>query len=138
MHIPALSVITLCTELLVTASVYFIIGRSYHTGKFLRAFAFGVLAYEALFNISYMFSRELRGESAGPLNPYETALAAFHGIFSLVMFVALLAFFLVAARGYRRGENYFLRHRRLTIAFVCAWGISILSGVALFIRLYLR
>ncbi|HUC01525.1 MAG TPA: hypothetical protein VMA75_01310 [Candidatus Paceibacterota bacterium] len=138
MHIPLLSTITLCAELIVTTSIYFIIRKAYTTGVFLRWFAFGVLAYELLFNITYMFSRELKGDSAGPLNPYETAIGAFHGIFSLIMFVALIVFFLVAAGGYRKGENYFLKHRRLTITFVYAWGLSILSGVGLFISLYIH
>jgi hypothetical protein len=138
MHIPILSAVTLIAELFVTASVYFIIWKAYRAGVFLRWFAFGILAYETLFNITYMFSRELKGESAGPLNPYETILGAFHGIFSLIMFVALVIFFVMAAGGYRRGENYFLKHRSRTITFVYAWGLSIISGVALFVTLYIH
>jgi len=138
MHIPILSAVTLIAELLVTASVYFIIRKAYRTGVFLRWFAFGILAYEMVFNITYMFSREVKGETAGPLNPYQTMLGAFHGIFSLVMFVALIIFFLTAAHGYKRGENYFLKHRLLTITFVYAWGLSILSGVGLFVSLYIH
>jgi hypothetical protein len=136
MHIPILSTLTLCAEILITASIYFIIWKAYRTGVFLRWFAFGVLAYEVLFNISYMFSRELGERNAGALNPYETALAIFHGTFSLLMFVTLIIFFLTAARAYKHGRNYFSQHRRLMIVFVCAWGFSILSGIALFISLY--
>ncbi len=136
MHVPLVSIITLCTELLVTASVYSIVWKGYTTGRFLRLFAFAVLAYELVFNVSYMFSRELGEQSAGVYNPYETGLAIFHGIFSLVMFATLVAFFFLASRGYKRGENYFLAHRRVTLAFVVAWGISILSGVTLFVSLY--
>ena len=138
MHIPIWSAITLFAELLVTTSIYFIIWRSYRTGRFLRWFAFFVLGYEALFNISYMVSREMGAQDAGPLNPYQTFLGAFHGIFSLVMFVALIVFFLIAAHAYKRGENYFLRHRRLMIVFICAWGLSIFSGIAFFISLYIH
>jgi hypothetical protein len=138
MYIPILSAVTLFAELLITASVYFIIWKAYRTGTFFRWFAFGVLAYEVLFNISYMFSKELRGDNAGVLNPYETTLAIFHGTFSLLMFILLLIFFIAAARGYRRGDNYFLKHRQLTIAFVYAWGLSILSGAGLFASLYLH
>ncbi len=138
MHIPLLSAITLAAELFVTAAVYAIIWRSYHTGAFSRWFAFAVLGYEALFDITYMVSREVGGQDAGALDPYTTAVAIFHGIFSLVMFVALVVFFLAAARGYKHGENYFLRHRRLTITFAYAWGLSILSGIALFVSLYIH
>ena len=137
MNIPLWSVVTLCTELFVTASVYFIIWKAYTTNIFLRPFAFGVLAYEALFNITYMFSRVTGVAGAVTYSPFEIGLAIFHGVFSIVMFVALVAFFLIAARVYKRGENYFLLHRKLTLAFVVAWGVSILSGVTFFISLYL-
>jgi hypothetical protein len=81
MHIPILSTVTLWAELIVTTSIFYIIWKAYRTGVFLRWFAFGVLAYEVLFNISYMLSRELADRDAGPLNPYETGIAIFHGIF---------------------------------------------------------
>jgi hypothetical protein len=137
MHIPLWSVVTLCTELIVTISVYFIIWKAYRTGVFLRLFAFTVLVYEVLFNISYMLGREIGGQSTIVYSPYTTALAIFHGTFSLVMFLALVVFFLAAARAYKRGENYFLTHRRLTLTFVVAWGVSILSGITFFVSLYL-
>jgi len=137
MYFPFWSLVTLCTELLVTASVYAIITRAYRTGVFMRAFALAVLGYEALFNISYMLSRELSSVGATVYSPYETGLAIFHGIFSLVMFAALVAFFIAAMRAYQRGENYFRVHPRLTTVFAVAWGVSILSGVALFANLYL-
>jgi len=138
MHIPFWSALTLIAELLVTTSIYFIIWKAYRTGAFLRWFAFCILGYELLFNITYMVSREVGGQDDGSLNPYQTLLGAFHGIFSLVMFVTLFVFFLVAARAYKRGENYFVTHRRLMIVFVYAWGLSILSGVGLFISLYIH
>ncbi|HUX35548.1 MAG TPA: hypothetical protein VMV71_00780 [Candidatus Paceibacterota bacterium] len=137
MHIPAWSIVTLSTEILVTASVYFIIWKAYRTGILMRYFAIAVISYEALFNVSYMLSRELGEQGAAAYNPYETALAIFHGTFSLIMFVSLVIFFLAAIRSYARGVNYFLLHRRLTIAFAIAWGVSILSGITLFASLYI-
>ncbi len=137
MHIPAWSIFTLCTELIITASVYTIIWKSYRSGIFPTSFATLVLGYEVLFNVSYMLSRELSSSSAAVYSPYETGLAIFHGIFSLIMFITLVTFFLAAMRAYQRGENYFRLHPRLTIAFVIAWGVSIFSGVALFVNLYL-
>lgn len=138
MHIPFWSIFTLCTELAVTASVYFIIWKAYRTGVFLRTLAFVTLGYEVLFNISYMLSRELGAQSTQVYSPYETGLAIFHGIFSLIMFVTLAVFFIFSARGYARGENYFLLRPKLTGTFVAAWGVSILSGMAFFASLYLR
>ena len=140
MHIPLWSSITLGTELLVTAFVYFIIYGAYQSGVFRKRIAFGVLAYELLFNITYMASRFFSSEapvSRRIVTPYETGLAIFHGTFSLLMFVALVAFFLSAYYGYERGSNYFREHGQLTSVFCAAWLISILSGVFFFIALYL-
>jgi hypothetical protein len=139
--IPILSVVTLLTEMCITASVFFIIWKGYRQGIFYRLFAFLVLGYESLFNITYMASRLVtQYPSQTPAqvpNPYQTALAIFHGTFSLIMFVALVVFFLLAARGYRCGENYFLKHHRVTMAFLIAWSVSILSGITFFFMLYI-
>jgi hypothetical protein len=137
---PIWSLVTLVTEIAVTTVVFFVIWRAATTGRFSRPLAFGVLAYEVLFNISYMVSRALHhaGEAKeGTESVIEIALAIFHGTFSLVMFVSLIAFFVTAARAYRRGENYFATHRRLTITFLYAWSLSVLSGFAFFALLYL-
>lgn len=139
MAIPTWSIVTLVTEFGVTAAVFFVIWKAYTAGRFIRPLAFGVLAYEVIFNISYMLSRSLQhaSEEAGTEKPGEIALAIFHGTFSLAMFVALIIFFFVAASRYARGENYFLVHRRLTVVFLWAWTVSVLSGASFFVLLYL-
>lgn len=140
MAIPLWSIVTLCTEIFITLSILYVIYTAYTTGIFVRWLAFGVLAYEVLFNISYMLSREIgeKAEVGGPVeNSGVTILAIFHGIFSLIMFVTLLAFFIFAARAYARGENFFKLHQRGTILFVGAWFVSILSGVYFFTVLYI-
>jgi hypothetical protein len=134
---PFWSQLTLFTELGITACVYFIIWRGYARNQFMSSFAFGVLLYELLFNVSNMSSRELHSLATPALSPYLTALAIYHGIFSLVMFIALVAFFIAGWRGYGAGVNFFALHVRLTVSFLIAWTISILSGVALFVSLYL-
>ncbi len=136
MDIPLWSIVTLATELVVTASVLAIIWRAYATGRFMTMFAWWVLGYEFLFNVSYMASREAHAATR-TLDPYLTGLAIFHGVFSLVMFLSLVIFFFVAWRRYGRGENFFAIHPRFTVLFVTAWSISILSGVLLFVQLYL-
>lgn len=140
MAIPTWSIVTLGTELVVSGFVYFIIYDAYRHGTFRRLTAFCVLAYEVLFNISYMLSRLLAGTHDGTaqiLTPYETGIAIFHGTFSLIMFLTLVTFFIIAARAYARGENYFRAHPRLTVAFSVAWLVSVLSGITFFIVLYL-
>ena len=129
----------MCTEIIVTISVLYVIKKAYTTGVFARALAFGVLAYEVLFNISYMASRELTespGNSEVEGSTFMTILAIFHGTFSLIMFLTLLTFFIFAARAYARGENFFLNHKQGTIGFIVAWSVSILSGIAFFLALY--
>jgi len=138
---PLFSIISLITELGVTASVFYIIYRGYYEGVFMRVLAYVVLAYEIIFNISYMsarlFGHVLSGEHAREAHAaYEIVVAIFHGTFSLIMFIALVAFFIFALRAYGRGENFFKAHSWLTTAFVAAWTVSIFSGVFLFFLLY--
>ncbi|MFZ2187149.1 MAG: hypothetical protein WAV46_00775 [Candidatus Moraniibacteriota bacterium] len=140
MTIPLWSIVTLVAEIGVTAAVFHIIWKGVAEVRFNRPLAFGVLAYEVLFNISYMLGRTLEHANEKPVVAEKSgvaALAIFHGVFSLVMFVALVAFFLVAANRYAKGENFFLHHHRLTSVFLSAWGVSVLSGVFFFVRLYL-
>ena len=139
MTLPIWSVVTLFTELVVTGVVLWVIRTGYRDGNFLRKWAFGVLIYEVVFNISYMLSRSLshKNEDIASEKTGEVALAIFHGIFSLFMFLSLIIFFLVAAKRYGQGENFFLGHRKLTVSFVIAWLISVFSGILFFVRLYL-
>lgn len=138
MTIPFFSIFTLCTELLVTAAVFFTIYRSFRTGIFPRFLAFAAMGYELIFNISYMVfrARERAEAPQQAMKAGEVVLAAFHGAFSFFMFLALIVFFIVAARAYTRGENYFRAHRMLTFTFLIAWTVSIISGIAFFVRLY--
>lgn len=139
MTAPLLSTLTLLAEIGVTACVYYVIWRAYTKGEFVRWLAFGVLAYEIIFNISYMLSRIFgHVEEAAPDMPSSaaTALAIFHGIFSLIMFVAIIVFFVLAARGYARGDNFFRTHRSITSTFALAWMVAILSGLVFYFVLY--
>ncbi len=136
MQPPIQSILTLLSELAVTVAVMIIIWRAFTRGQFMRWLALAVIAYEILFNVSYMLSREGVESRSVVYNPYTTGLAIFHGTFSLFMFAALIVFFLVAAARYRRGENYFLSRKGLTLTFVILWFVSILSGIALFASLY--
>ncbi|HTR19078.1 MAG TPA: hypothetical protein VMH91_03855 [Candidatus Paceibacterota bacterium] len=138
MDAPVLSTFILLAEIVVSACVYGLIWYAYTRGTFFRWFAYGVLAYEILFNISYMLAHFWgRVEpSSAELPPLAVGLAIFHGTFSIIMFLALIAFFLFASRGYARGDNFFRTHRSLTITFAVAWGIAVLSGVVFYFVLY--
>lgn len=137
MHGPFFSTITLFTELLVSAAVYFTIYKGYRHNKFPTKIAFSALLYETLFNISYMFSRvPSHAKAAKATPPSLILLAVVHGILSLVMFVALIVFFILAYKNYKKERNYFFEHKKLTYAFLFFWTFSIISGVLFYFLAY--
>ena len=138
MPIPLWSTITLATELLVTLSVLYIFYKSYRTGRFPNILASITVAYEVIFNITYMASRELGHKNPSALEPSGVILLAiFHGIFSLVMFIALLVFLGIAWRAYRKGTNFFALHPKITISFIILWLIAVITGFAFYYVSYL-
>ena len=136
--IPWFSTFTLATETLVTAGVLYVFYQAYYFNAFSRAVAGVVLGYETLFNITYMASRVSSHveKIPGTESPLHIALAIFHGIFSLLMFILLLVFMYLAWRAYDNGINYFHVHKRITLAFLIAWMIAIISGFAFYYETY--
>lgn len=137
MHGPLFSTITLFTELLVSFAVYFSIYKGYRFGKFPTKIAFAALSYETIFNISYMFSRvpaHAKASKATP--PFLVILAIVHGVLSLIMFVSLVVFFILAWRSYKKEKNYFLDHKRITFTFLFFWTFSIISGILFYLLEY--
>ena len=137
---PLFSTFTLITELFVTATIFYVFYSGYKRNIFPAKAAFFALAYETLFNISYMVYRSVQ-ESAEHEEEAEMtaeiALAIFHGTLSLIMFISLIAFLVLAWRNYREGINYFKEHTTLTVTFLFLWSLSILSGITFYIIEYL-
>ena len=137
-HIPWFSTFTLFTELLVTISVLYIFYSGYKRNRFPYTLTAITLAYEIVFNISYMASRALGGKNPSILETrLAVGLAIFHGTFSLVMFVALLVFMGLAWRNYKKGINYFAAHKSFTYVFAALWLVAILSGFVFYYVSYL-
>lgn len=136
--IPLYSIVTLCTETVVTVCLLYVIYTGYTKGILVRWLLGTILTFETLFNISYMASRFLT--HVDPPDHKDSAfhigVAIFHGIFALTMFIALLVFMFFAWRGYGRGENYFKDHKKPTITFVIAWMVAIFSGYFFFYEAY--
>ena len=131
MHAPAYSTFALIAEIFVSAAVFYTFYQGYKKDRFPEKVAFGAIAYEILFNISYMTYRLPEHES----HFNETArqiLGAAHGTLSLIMFLSLIAFFTLAAKNYTAGVNYFRTHRNLTVTFLVFWSISIISGIVFY------
>jgi len=138
MHAPLVSTITLFAELVISAIIYYTLYQGYKNNKFPTKLAGFALLYEAVFNISYMVSRvPSQTHAARVASPFLIALAIVHGILSLVMFVALIIFFIFAWTRYRKGENYFHSHKILTSVFLFFWTFSIVSGVLFYLVEYI-
>jgi hypothetical protein len=130
MHAPLISTITLLTEVIISTIIYFTLYQGYTQGKFPTKLAFFALIYETLFNITYMFSRVPGHTKVAKIEaPYVVGLAIIHGILSLIMFVALVIFFIAAWRNYKKEVNYFKAHKILTWTFLFFWTFSIVSGI---------
>ena len=136
--IPVYSIITLCTETVITVCLLYVIYTAYTTGRLVRWLLGSILTFETLFNISYMASRIMT--HVDPPDHVDSAfhigVAIFHGIFALTMFIALLVFMFFAWRAYARGENYFKNHNNLTYIFICAWLVALFSGFLFFYEAY--
>ena len=139
-NIPWFSVFTLFTETCITASVLYIFYKAYKENKFNYKLTAITLSYEVLFNIGYMVYRAAshKESATNPESTFGLLLAIFHGIFSLIMFVALLAFMYAAWKSYKKGINFLREHKKLSTVFLIAWMIAILSGYLFFYEEYLN
>lgn len=130
MHAPLFSTITLFTEIIISAIVYYTLFLGYKRNTFPTKLAFFALIYEAIFNISYMARRVPDHAKVATIEPgYIIALAIVHGVLSLIMFLALILFFILAYRSYKKEKNFFRDHKKLTYTFIFFWTFSIVSGI---------
>ena len=137
-NIPWFSTFTLVTETFVTIGVLYILYSGYYKNKFLTKLAAVTLSYETLFNISYMAYRALThdDDTAHPDSAFHIGLAIFHGTFALLMFVALVIFMYFAWKNYKAGINFFQKYKKLTLVFLIAWMIAVLSGFLFYYEAY--
>lgn len=135
---PFWSTFTLVTELIVTAGVLYSIKKGYQTGQLPGKILGASLLYEVIVNISYMAHQaaEKAGEKVAHSGLY-IGLAIFHGVFSLLMFVGLLVFMLIAMRSYKKGNNFFKNHKIVTGVFLVFWLTALFSGIAFYIASYI-
>lgn len=138
MHAPLYSTITLCAELIISSIIYYTLYQGYKNKKFPAKLAGFALLYEIVFNISYMASRvPSQAKATHVESAFVIALAIVHGILSLIMFLALIVFFIFAWTRYKKGINYFATHKVLTFTFLFFWTFSIVSGVVFYLVEYL-
>jgi hypothetical protein len=132
---PAYSTFALIAEPFVTAAVFYTFYQGYKHNRFPEKVAFGAVLYETIFNISYMFYK-LPGHLSRFNKTWYTALAATHGILSIIMFVGLIVFLALAYNRYKKGVNYFLKHKYVSVTFLLFWLTALLTGFALYYTTY--
>jgi uncharacterized membrane protein YozB (DUF420 family) len=132
---PAYSTFALIAEPFVTAAVFYTFYQGFRHDRFPKMIAFGAIAYETLFNISYMFYK-LPDHLSRFNKAWYTALAATHGILSILMFIGLIVFFILAYRNYKKGVNYFRKHKYISIIFLSFWLIALFTGFAMYYTTY--
>lgn len=133
---PLFSTFTLVTEVIITCLILYIFYAGYKQNVFHKKIVFFTLAYEIIFNISYMSYRALTHVHEREHSGFHIAVAAFHGIFSILMFILLIVFFVVAWKKYGQGKNFFKDHKVLTFGFIFLWMIAIFSGLGFYYLAY--
>lgn len=137
MHdIPAFSAFTAVTELFVTVAIFYVGYRAIVDDVFETKILVGALAYEILFNITYMTSRLFTHGHTTHHPDWLVGLLAGHGVLSLIMFIGLLALSWAAWQSHREGGNLLAQRMALTTTFAVLWTISIVSGEAIFLLEY--
>lgn len=138
MHAPLYSTITLFAELIISTIIYYTLYQGYKHNRFPTKLAGFALLYEIIFNISYMASRVPSQQHAAKVaSLFLIILAIIHGTLSLLMFIALVIFFIFAWKSYRKGDNFFATHKTMTWLFLIFWTFSIVSGVLFYFVEYL-
>ena len=137
MHAPLYSTITLFAEILISVIIYYTLYQGYKHAKFPVKLAAAALLYEIFFNISYMVTQTPKHAKAAAVeSPFVIGIAIIHGVLSLIMFVTLIIFFVLAWKHYKKGKNYFKDHQVLTKLFLVFWTFSVVSGIVFYLVEY--
>lgn len=131
------STITLTMELVIGGIILFIIFQGWRRNYFYKKLAFFAIGYEIFFNVGYMIYRVAAAPSIVNLEKITKTVGMMHGILSLVLLLVVIAFLLRAGREYVKGINSFAKHNVQTTIFIISWMVSLLSGIYLYVQMYL-
>ena len=138
MAIPPFSIFSAISELFVTAGVIFVVRRNWTRRTFPGVVFLAVVLFEALVNVLYMAQRASHAATGGEiLAPAMKLFYAGHGMLSLFAYVAFVVLGVIAFQDQRGGRWFFREHPGLTWTFLAVWGLSILSGEAIFVMRYM-
>ncbi len=139
MHIPAFSIFSAASELLVTAGVLYVIRRNWTRRPFPFALFLTVAIFEATVNVLYMSGRASQAATSEgqALAPTLRLAFAAHGILSLLAYLVFVMLGVFAYQDQKQGRYFFPERPAFTWSFLAVWAVSIVSGEALFAWRYL-
>jgi hypothetical protein len=137
-NVPAFSVFSAVSELVVTAGVLIVVRRNWTRRKFPFALFLAVALFEALVNVAYMAGRTARAASgADVVSPGLRLAFALHGMISLLAYLWFVVLGVMASVQQQADRYWFREHRVHTILFLIVWTVSIVSGETMFVLRYL-
>ncbi|HEY3215296.1 MAG TPA: hypothetical protein VGK93_02260 [Candidatus Eisenbacteria bacterium] len=139
MNIPPFSLFSAISELFVTTGVIYVLRRNWTRRSFPLAAFVGVALFEAFVNVMYMATKaaKLSGPGAEVISPTMRLIYAGHGMLSLLAYLVFVILGVMAYQDQRQGRYFFPERPLVTWSFAVLWGVSIISGEALFVKRYL-
>ncbi len=141
MSIPAFSLFSAISELLVTAGVLFVVRRNWTRRHFPFAIFLSVALFEGLVNVMYMAGRASEASAAHAASaalPVGMKIGfAAHGLLSLFAYLVFVVLGTLAHQAQEQGRWFFRERPALTWSFLVVWMVSIVSGEVIFALRYL-
>ncbi len=136
-QIPTFSIFSAVSELIVTASVLYSIAKALQ-GKLPKLLMGLTLGFELCVNVLYMAGRASSADKSVELSQGLKLFYMGHGTLSLIMFIVLVAVYLMSLSSEADGKgNWFENHRTGTFILVGFWLVSVISGEGIFVVQYL-
>jgi phosphatidylglycerophosphate synthase len=126
------STFTAISELFVTAGVLYLVWQNYNRRGFNSRFALLLISFEFMVNMLYMTMRMGQHSQSPDSDPTFVAIAATHGIFSLLTFILLVIYATLAHSEIKKSRYFFADHPIQTKVFLVLWFISVGSGEILY------
>ena len=137
MEVPAFSIFSALSELVVTAVVFYTILDNVKGRRLKWPLLGTVLAFELCVNIVYMVGKAGEAESKSEYSAGMLAFLAGHGLLSLAMFIGLCLLYTLSVIDLKEGKaTWFQRHPKGAYVFLGLWTLSLLSGEAIFVIVY--
>ncbi len=140
MHIPAFSLFSALSELVVTAGVLYVVRRNWTRRTFPFALFLAVAIFEGTINVMYMAKRASEASAAhAVVSTLSTGMKlafATHGLLSLLAYLVFVVLGVFAHQEQQRQRWFFRERPALTWAFLVVWTISVVSGEVIFALRY--